>query len=285
MAKVIVLGNEKGGSGKTTICIHLVIALCKLGFRVATIDIDCYQQSLGNYLTRRNKTAEKYKIPLCQPEHFTIPYNHKDDTAASRQAAEGALIGIIEQRSNDFDFIVIDTPGSHTHLNRLAHSYADHVITPVNDSYVDIMMLGQTEQNDPSRVIPGLYSAMFFEQRLKRASRDRQKVDWVVAINRTSATKNIRNSAQISSEIKNFSKKMGFRIGSGLGDRVIFKELYPLGLTLYDREKSLKQEKSLKISPSLLAARQEMRHLLNSLQITEIDQAIKQPNSQKQDSS
>ena len=44
--RVIVVANEKGGSGKSTIAMHVAIALMKRGHRVATIDLDLRQRSL-----------------------------------------------------------------------------------------------------------------------------------------------------------------------------------------------------------------------------------------------
>ena len=44
-AHVVVLGNEKGGSGKSTTAFHIAVALLKAGQRVATIDLDCRQKA------------------------------------------------------------------------------------------------------------------------------------------------------------------------------------------------------------------------------------------------
>ena len=49
-AHVVVVGNEKGGSGKSTTAIHVAIALLKAGQKVATIDLDSRQKSLTHYV-------------------------------------------------------------------------------------------------------------------------------------------------------------------------------------------------------------------------------------------
>ncbi|MDZ5761448.1 division plane positioning ATPase MipZ [Lyticum sinuosum] len=257
MAKIIVFGNEKGGSGKSTICIHVITALCKLGFKVLAIDFDIYQHSLFNYIENRKITSELYNLNLEMP--CLIP---------SLNISEEDVKNLIDKNS-DYDFILIDTPGNHSSLNRIAHSYADYLVTPINPSYIDLEVIGYVDKKNSERIIPGVYSAMLFEQRIKRAARDGKRIDWIVVLNNMPATKNIRNSIQIKLYLNNFAKKMGFRLGSSLCDRVIYKELYSLGVTLYDRD-SIKKLKSLKISPSLLAARQEIKSMLKSLQISEI---------------
>ena len=49
---------------------------------------------------------------------------------------------MVEQTHN---FIVIDTAGIDTHLTRLAHSMANTLITPLNDSFVDFSVLGTVD--------------------------------------------------------------------------------------------------------------------------------------------
>ena len=56
-AHVIVIGNEKGGTGKSTVSMHLAIALLNMGQRVATIDLDSRQKSLTHYVENRRAWA------------------------------------------------------------------------------------------------------------------------------------------------------------------------------------------------------------------------------------
>ena len=58
-AHVIVLGNEKGGSGKSTTALHIAVALLKAGQRVATIDLDSRQQSFTRYIANRQAWARR----------------------------------------------------------------------------------------------------------------------------------------------------------------------------------------------------------------------------------
>ena len=63
-AHVVVLGNEKGGSGKSTTALHIAVALMKAGQRVATIDLDCRQQSFTRYIGKRSAWARRTGLDL-----------------------------------------------------------------------------------------------------------------------------------------------------------------------------------------------------------------------------
>ena len=59
-ARVIVVGNEKGGSGKSTVAMHVAVALVKARpERVATIDLDIRQRSLTHYVENRRAWGER----------------------------------------------------------------------------------------------------------------------------------------------------------------------------------------------------------------------------------
>src|SRR5436190_17152538 len=71
-AHVVVLGNEKGGSGKSTTAIHVAIALMKAGQRVATIDLDSRQKSLTHYIENRRSWAKRGRLDLEIPVHYCV---------------------------------------------------------------------------------------------------------------------------------------------------------------------------------------------------------------------
>src|ERR1700680_579834 len=71
-AHVIVLGNEKGGSGKSTTAMHIAVALLKAGQRVATIDLDSRQKSFTHYVENRRAWAQRGQIALELPTHFHV---------------------------------------------------------------------------------------------------------------------------------------------------------------------------------------------------------------------
>src|SRR3954454_3363650 len=121
-AHVVVLGNEKGGSGKSPTALHVAVALLKAGQRVATIDLDCRQQSFTRYIGNRRSWARRTGLDLELPVHRCITPGETmqiADNEASECREFMAAVGAVERT---FDFIVIDTPGSDSYLMRLAHA-------------------------------------------------------------------------------------------------------------------------------------------------------------------
>jgi len=277
MPKVIVIGNEKGGCGKTTTAMHLIVSLLKLGFKVGTMDVDCRQQSLTRYIENRQKTASRVtELNLKLPHHIAISRS----TNTNFEQAKIEESEKFEQAYNsmqDSDFIVIDTPGSDYHLGLKAHEIADMVITPINDSFVDLDLIGVMDVEDFNKTKPGIYSASLWEQKMKRAAKNAKELDWVVVRNRLTAT-NAINKRNMKNALQKLSKRFGFRTVPGFGDRVVFKELFLLGLTLHDAM----QFKEIKASTSVIAARQELRNFVLGLQIPEINERINKDNTKKQ---
>ena len=61
-AHVIVVGNEKGGAGKSTLSIHLSVALLKAGYKVACIDLDTRQQTLTRFFENRKSWSANARL-------------------------------------------------------------------------------------------------------------------------------------------------------------------------------------------------------------------------------
>lgn len=269
---IFVIGNEKGGSGKTTTSMHLIVALLRLGFKVGSMDIDARQRSLSRYIENRKATmtAESTTLPL--PAHVVVnrsPFlTNAEAEADERDRFTRALARLLA----NCDFVVVDSPGSDTYLSRLAHSYADTVITPVNDSFVDLDVLAAVDGITMKIMKPSIYSEMLWEQKLLRARRDGGTVDWVVMRNRLSNI-DARNKRMITKIMEELTRRLGFRLAPGFSERVIFRELFLLGLTVLD---VVETNKSGTLSMSHLAARQEVRDLLKSLRIAAIDERIAQ---------
>ena len=265
MAYIIVSGNEKGGSGKTTSAIHLIVSLLKFDHNVASIDLDYRQQSLTTYINNRKKFIENEGANLKVSDHYVIEKSKESSNEKASIDEEEKFVNLISIIKEKNDFIVIDTPGSDTFLSRLAHSYADTVMTPINDSFIDVDLLGKIDLLDLNKIKPGVYSAMVWEQKLKKAAREKKQVDWVIMRNRTSSTDNI-NKRNIEEAINNLSKKFGFRVIPGFNERVIFKELFLHGLTLNDAGSTPK----VRLNTSIIAARQELRDFIQALQLPKI---------------
>jgi chromosome partitioning protein len=271
---IIVVGNEKGGAGKTTSTMHLIASLLKLGFKVASIDTDHRQASLSRYLENRNQTISKNDLTLPTSTHYRTSASKHRSLEDIEKEEQDELMSIIEKEKVNNDFIIIDTPGSNSHLSSLAHSHANTIITPINDSFVDLDLLALVDGDNLNIVKPGIYSQMVWEQKIERAKRQQDSVDWIVMRNRLNSTdaKNKRNMEKV---VEQLSKRIGFRVSPGFGERVIFRELFLKGLTLLDL---LDPKLKFQFSLSHIAARQELRNFIRSLNIAKINQALENNN-------
>lgn len=268
MTHVIVLGNEKGGSGKSTAAMHVIVALLKSGARVAAIDLDMRQRSLTRYLENRRIYSETKGVSLVFPETPKVEPSSDDSRERARQAETEALTGALRSLS-DCDYVVIDCPGADTHLSRLAHAHADTIVTPLNDSFVDFDLLARLDPATGKVIGPSLYSEMVWSARKRRAmSGVKGGIDWVVMRNRLSANK-ARNKAEMGKRLDELSVRIGYRIARGLGDRVIYRELFPSGLTLLDLGGA---DAPMRLSTmSHVTARLEIRSLIVTLNLPPVD--------------
>ena len=167
-AHVVVLGNEKGGSGKSTTALHIAVALLKAGQRVATIDLDSRQKSFTHYLDNRRAWAERARVDLEMPTHFCVARAEGASLDANEAQEFASFSQAISAIEHSHDVVVIDTPGADTYLMRLAHSMADTLVTPLNDSFVDFDVLGQIDAATFSVVGESHYAEMVREARRQR---------------------------------------------------------------------------------------------------------------------
>ena len=263
-AHVIVLGNEKGGSGKSTTAMHVAVALLRAGQRVATIDLDSRQKSFTHYIENRRDWAERARVKLEIPLHYCVARGRGlrlDEIEAQEFGAFAEAVSAVEQ---NHDFVVIDTPGADSYLMRLAHSMADTLITPLNDSFVDFDVLGTV---DPTTFeVTGIshYAEMVREARRQRRLVDGGLSDWVVLRNRLS-TLGSRNKRLVGEGVDELAKQLGFRSADGFAERVIYREFFPRGLTALDElnEDTLGQRPNL----SHVTARDEVKSLIDALKL------------------
>ncbi len=193
---LIVLGNEKGGSGKSTTAMHIVVSLLREGRRVGTIDLDARQKSLTRYIENRRAHVTAKKLDLPMPVELVVAKSalrSVDDAEADEKARfEAAYMDLMDK----VDVIVIDCPGSDTFLSRLAHTAADTLVTPVNDSFVDLDLLARVNPNTYKVEGPSLYAEMVWKARQRRAMADGSSIDWVVLRNRVACcTPRTRNGS------------------------------------------------------------------------------------------
>jgi len=269
MTHVVVLGNEKGGSGKSTAAMHLVVALLKSGRKVGAIDLDLRQRTLTRYIENRRNFSEINNKEL----DFPMSPNVEASTIDSREEArlqETETIKRALQSLGGCDFVIIDCPGADTHLSRIAHLHADTIVTPLNDSFVDFDLLARLDPVTGAVAGPSLYSEMVWTARKQRAlSGVRGGIDWVVMRNRISATR-ARNKKNMGEKLEELSGRIGFRLARGFGDRVIYRELFPMGLTLLDLGG---RDAPVRLSTmSHVTARLEIRSLVASLNLPIVEE-------------
>ena len=263
-AHVIVLGNEKGGSGKSTTAMHIAVSLLKAGQRVATIDLDSRQKSFTHYVENRRDCARRTGIALEVPEHYAIARGdgaRVDENEAAEFANFAAAINEVEHAC---DFVVIDTPGNDTYLMRLAHSMADTLVTPLNDSFLDFDVLGAIDATTYEITGVSHYAQMVRYARRQRRIVDGGLTDWIVVRNRL-ALLGSRNKKLVGECLDRLGLRLGFRATEGFSERVVFREFFPNGLTALDNL----DEATLGTKPNLshLTARQEVRRLIEELKL------------------
>ncbi|MTH78712.1 division plane positioning ATPase MipZ [Paracoccus aestuariivivens] len=252
MAHIIVVGNEKGGSGKSTTSMHVATALARMGHRVGALDLDVRQRSFGRYLENRAYFVRSEGLDLPTPllGHLSAESDGIDPLSRA-----------VSELEPDCDFILLDCPGSHTRLSQLAHSLADTLITPMNDSFIDFDLLARLSP-DGKILGPSIYAEMVWSARQLRGQAGAGAIDWLVLRNRL-GTQQMHNKRKVGGALDTLSKRIGFRVAPGFSERVIFRELFPRGLTLLD----LKDIGTEQLSMSNIAARQELRDLIAELRL------------------
>ncbi len=258
---VITLGNEKGGTGKSTTAVHLAVALLKLGYSVGTVDLDGRQGSLSRYLENRHSFAASNGLTIESPRHYRIMDSEAEYREDSQREERRRLLDVLASLS-DRNFIVIDTPGDDSHLSRLGHEIADTLITPLNDSFVDIDVLAKVDREKREVVSPSRYCKTVWQLSNQRIVSGRPALDWIVMRNRL-AHLEARNRREISMLLHQLARRIGFRLAPGFSERVVFRELFLKGLTLLDSAETSKTGSS----RSHGNARQEIYGLLDAIGI------------------
>ncbi len=248
----IVFANEKGGTGKSTTAVHVAIALAARGARVACLDLDSRQRTLYRYLENRRDTVQRRQVDLPMPTFEVFG-----------QESESALEEQMDRLSDGAHFLVLDTPGRDDPYARLVATKANTLVTPINDSFVDFDLIGQVDPENFRVKRLSFYAELIWETRKTRAKSDGVTIDWVVVRNRLHNME-ARNQQRMTDAIAELSKRVGFRTVPGLNERVIYRELFPSGLTLIDKG-HLGQ-----LATAHVVARQELRELVTGLALPEV---------------
>lgn len=266
MAHIIVVGNEKGGSGKSTTSMHVATALVRMGFRVGALDLDLRQRSFGRYIENRLAFMAREGCDLPVPDYRVLPEVDAIALTEGENPYDQRISAAVAELEPISDFIIIDCPGSHTRLSQVAHSLADTLITPLNDSFIDFDLLARIDPESSKVVGPSIYSEMVWAARQLRAKAGLKPIDWIVLRNRLGAQQ-MHNKKKVGAALEQLSKRIGFRVAPGFSERVIFRELFPRGLTLLD----LKDVGVEALNISNVAARQELRDLIRELNLPGVE--------------
>ena len=267
MARLIVMGNEKGGSGKSTTAMHLITALVRAGHAVGALDLDLRQKSLFRYLDNRQDYMRRHGLALPMPRRIVLEPSGLDSRAEAEAEEQERFQAALSELAV-CDFIVVDCPGSYSSYSRLAHAAADTLITPMNDSLVDFDMLARLDPASGAIKGPSVYSEMVWKARQARCANGRRPTDWVVIRNRMT-TLDARNKRRVASALEELARRIGFRLAPGFSERVVFRELFLSGLTLLD----LRDTDPQAMTMSNIAARQEVRDLVRALELPAVSVA------------
>lgn len=246
---VLVLGNEKGGTGKSTLAMHIITSLLYEGKKVGSIDVDGRQGTLSRYIENRKLYEEKEGVVLPCSQHLRL------DVLKGTEQLDSAMVFM-----SDCNVVVIDTPGHDTPLSRAAHSFADVLITPLNDSFIDLdLLVNISGEGKEQKLSPSTYATMVWEERKRKITKHGSSMAWLVVRNRMGHLFT-RNKEHVNNILGLLARRIGFTLASGFGERVIFRELFLKGLTLLDLEHFGKD-----LAFSHISARQELRSLMSEI--------------------
>jgi len=257
---IVVFGNEKGGCGKSTAAMHATVALMKLGYKVGTIDLDARQGTFTRYLSNRFHGISKGG-DIAMPIHMPIEKSTADTLKAREDEESAFFFMAVDELTKTCDFVVVDTPGADSHLNRLAHRFADTLVTPVNDSMIDLDLIANLDPDTLDVKGPSVYARHVMQVREHRKSELGLPMRWVVMRNRISSL-NLKSKRDIEDTLIKLSSEYGFRYLPGFSERIVFRDMFLKGLTLLDLEGA---ETGQGMTSSQLAARQEVRLLVAAI--------------------
>lgn len=265
VTSLIVVGNEKGGSGKSTVAIHLVAGLMQAGVRVGAIDLDHRQQTFSHFFANRLRWAELQGNSLALPRLITLKPSDQETRSVSEAEDARRFESSVGQLREECDVIVVDCPGADIALGRVAHAQASTIVTPLNDSFVDFDLLATVDPLTFEARAPSVYAEFVWESRKKQMVERRRTIDWLVVRNRMTALET-HNKKRVAQALTKLSQRIGFRLAPGMSERVIYRELFPKGLTVLD----LTQGRERGLTMAQIAARTEVRGLVTALRLPQL---------------
>lgn len=239
--QIIIFGNTEPRTGKSLTLAQIAVTLLRAGHRVGTMDLDEDGEGLSLFLHRRRETDPD----LPQPVHRRLPAAGRDEKTLAT-----ALMLALTEMAADCDIILIDAPRGVGTLSRMAHGYADIIVTPVRDD--DLSALALFKGNTSRIEKPAPYAEMLEDEAIRRNARGAHPAQWYALRTRriTSALKNKKQSVDILDKI---SSTFGFTPLAGLHERPLYNDLFTKGMTVADLPGPF--------SMADIAARQEVRSL------------------------
>ena len=139
---------------------------------------------------------------------------------------------------------------------------SDTLVTPINDSFVDLGPLAAVDPVTFAVTDVGHYAELVREARRRRRFLDGALTDWVVIRNRLSLLGSCMQPVLMDS-LNELALRVGFRVGKGFADRAIYRELFPRGLTALDDPGDVTPFADLDSTGAVV--RQEVEALLDTL--------------------
>lgn len=229
---------------------------------MGVLDLDLRQTSLARFIENRKAFLSAEGLDIPSPVYHALPAANPQSLKPGENPNDRRLSAAVASIESLYPFIVIDCPGSHTRLSQIAHTLADTLVTPLNDSFIDFDLLAHVDPVSGKIGGPSVYSEMVWTARQLRSRAGLDPIDWVVVRNRVGAQA-MHNKKKMQLAVEALAKRIGFRIAPGFAERVIFRELFPRGLTLLD----LKDIGAGSLNISNVAARQELRNLMTALRL------------------
>ena len=108
--RVIVIGNEKGGAGKSTVSMHLSVSLLRMNKKVGIIDLDVRQRTLTRYLENRMRWMQSTGSRLPMPEVIRVDASNERDLDAAEAEETHRFISSLTRLKQTCDFVIVDAP-------------------------------------------------------------------------------------------------------------------------------------------------------------------------------
>jgi chromosome partitioning protein len=260
---VLIVGNEKGGAGKSTLAVHLAIACARCGLKVAALDLDRRQRTFERYFENRVRWAEQNNTELPRPDFSFLSKATATDRAGAEREETIATQDLIAAMATKNDLVIVDAPGADTPASRAAHACADTLVTPLNDSFIDFDLLAEIDPVTGAIGRPSVYAEMVWEARKIKLANKGRPIDWILIRNRLSPL-DAKNKRRVGEALTALSQRIGFRVAPGLSERVIYREMFSVGLTLLDLTD---EGAEASFTMSHVAARQELREIILALKL------------------